>query len=174
MSTESGHSSSGEVTLDLAQIKPILVVIHGLLTVPTYEKLEAQTIFSGFKYLLAREFRRQQPALALLYDLDFSLVAVRRGSYIFEWKILVKLKDRVFPVISEPGSAVLIAAVLSLPGAINESIELWHNLMPPVQTQLQCDVPHSPPVIVIVEIRPPDDSDTFRKDGGRDFSFEKT
>lgn len=172
MTTKAEEPVSTETRGTTQEVKPVLIVVEGELIIPTHEPRDAQIAWQGFQYLLQREFLRQQPALALLYDLDISLVEVRRGSHILKWKMVVKLKNRISSVISTPGAALIITTALSLPGAINESIDLWKKLTLPVEQQLQNDLPHVPPTVLIIQIRPPADVDVFNKpEGGGTFTL---
>lgn len=166
MATQSGEPVSGAAQADSATLAPILAVIEAELHVPGDDWGDAVVAAGGVRYLLAREFRRQQPALALLYDLEFVPLGVRRGSVIFDWKILVRMKRRAASALAEPATAVVLASALALPGAINESITLWERLFPPVQQQLEADLPHAPPVLTVIVIRAPDDRDVFSGRGG--------
>ncbi|WP_418647857.1 hypothetical protein ACNQFN_02635 [Thauera butanivorans] len=166
MTTQSDEPVSGTVHSEALALEKILAVIEVSLHVPSEDFSDAQVAARGFQYLLAREFKRQQPALALLYDLEFVGTGLRRGSYIFDWKVLVKAKQRVASALADPATAVMLTAVLALPGAIENSIGLWERLFPPVQQHLMDDFPHAPPVVTIVVIRKPDGRDTFTRRGG--------
>lgn len=153
-------SQAAEATLDAQQLPGILAVIEGTLTIPSDDHDEAINTFLGFQYLMAREFRRQQPALALFYEFEFTLQEVGSGSIILYWRAELKLKERLHAVVKKLGGpGVVISLVLALPGAINETEKLIHDLAPPVQTELRYDLPHSPPTVEIKVVRAPDNKD---------------
>src|SRR5580704_8647201 len=88
----------------LTELPEILRVIEGTLDLETEEDRTAQAVLSGLKYYLFLEFARQQPALALLYDLDLKVTAMRRGSRHIDFKIFVRLKNRVVAALQQAGA----------------------------------------------------------------------
>ena len=164
MSTEGTGSQAAEAPRGV-QLPDILAVIDGTLTIPSDDKSEAITTFLGFEYLIAREFRRQQPALALFYEFDFKIQEVGSGSIIFYWRAELKLKEHIRAAVKKLGGpGVVISIVLALPGAINETEKLVRDLAPPVQTELRYDLPHSPPTLEIKVVRAPDQRDVSGPD----------
>jgi hypothetical protein len=159
MTTEP-EASNGPVQLGLAQELPqILAVIEGTLTVSTDDDNVGITVLRGFRYLLACEFARQQPALSLLYELDLQVLDVRRGSREYDWKILVKLKKRVIAEVKKAGAIAVITAALGIPSAIVSGFELWEHLFPPVQIRLNSDMPQVPTTILVKGARQADSRD---------------
>jgi hypothetical protein len=144
-----------------------LRVIEGVLAVDTDDWSTASVAAAGFRYLLTLEFSRQQPALALLYELDFQILKVERGSYRFLFKLWVKLKKRVATELKKADAVAIITAALAIPPAVTESIHIYERLFPPVQAQLQRDLPHCSLVIEVSDIRAPDGRDTPDPKGGR-------
>jgi len=156
------------VNVETADLREILWVIEGAVVVPTDDRAEASVAFWGFRYLLALEFARQFPALALLYDIDVQLLSVEQGSTRFNFKALIKLKNRVKAEIKKAGVIATISVVLALPGAIGDTIDLKEKLFPPTQTELQSNQPHCPPTIEIYDVRTADGRETPPQSG----SFE--
>jgi hypothetical protein len=154
-----------------AELPDILGVIEGTLVVNTNDRVIAGIAYTGFRYLLALEFARQQPALALLYDFDIKTMPAKRGSIRIPFKIWVKLKRHVAAEVKKAGVAAIIIGVLNLPGAINESEKLFHEFFPPIQSQLHHDLRSCSPVIEITDIRLPDDRDIFDKETPRSFDL---
>jgi|SRR5579859_2061981 hypothetical protein len=161
----------GEETPTGVGLSEILQVIEGVLVVETTDLATAYVAFRGAQYLLALEFARRQPALALLYDLDVELIRIERGSFRFVFKILVKAKKRVAAELKKAGVVATLSMALALPGAINEGDKIFHELFPPVQAQLQKDIPYSSPTFEIRVIRAPDDRDIFDRDTPRSFTL---
>jgi len=149
----------------------VLGVIEGTLDIDTHEDSAAFNVLAGLKYYLSLEFARQQPALALLYDLDFEVTKARSGSRHFDFKIWLRLKKRVRTAlvavqgeIRKAGAVACIAAALAIPPAINETIKLLESLREPAQQRLQQDVPHYSPSVTFTEIRVPDERDTVSRE----------
>lgn len=161
----------GEETPTGVELAEILQVIEGVLVVETTDLAAAYVAFHGAQYLLALEFARRQPALALLYDLDVQLMGIERGSFRFEFKVLVKAKRRIAAELKKAGVVATLTMALALPGAINEGDKLFHELFPPVQAQLQQDIPYVSPTFEIRDVRAPDDRDVFDRETPRSFSF---
>jgi len=165
MSTEL-ETGSGPAQYDAPLVFPdILAVIEGMLTVATDDDKVGRTALHGFQYLLSREFVRQQPALSMLYELDFVLLGVRSGSRIYDFKILVTLKQRVKSEIKKAGSVAVVSLVLGIPGAILSSFQVYDHLFPPIQNQLNSDMPQAPIIIQVREIRQADSRDVQPKTG---------
>lgn len=155
------------------ELPDILRVIEGTLDLDTEEDSTAHTVAAGLKYYLVLEFAKQQPALALLYDLDFQVMAVRRGSRHIDFKIWIRLKQRVQDALAAAGEEVrkagviaCLAAALALPGAINETAKWFEHMPEPVQQRLQQDVPYCSPSVTFIEIRVPDQRDIFKAEPG--------
>ena len=150
----------------LTELPDVLRVIEGTLNLDTQEDSTALSVLAGLKYYLSLEFARQQPALALLYDLDFQVTGVRPGSRHIDFKIWVRLKKRVRTAlvavgkeIKKAGVVACIATALAIPGAINETEKLLQRLPEPTQQRLQLDVPQCSPSLTFNEIRVPDERD---------------
>ena len=152
----------------LTELPDVLRVIEGTLNLDTQEDSTALSVLAGLKYYLSLEFARQQPALALLYDLDFQVTGVRPGSRHIDFKIWVRLKKRVRTAlvavgkeIKNAGVVACIATALPIPGAINETEKLLQRLPEPTQQRLHLDVPQCSPSLTFNEIRVPDERDVF-------------
>ena len=165
MEMEVGPLKAGQVE----EFPEIFAVVEGTLTVSTTDDFVGLKALRGFEYLLSREFARQQPALSLLYDLEFSVLGSRRGSRRYDFKIVVKLKTRLKSELRKAGAVGLVSLVLGLPGAVLSTFQLVDYLFPPVQTQLNSDMPNAPATIELREVRPPDSREMLPPDG--DFSL---
>lgn len=158
------ETGNGNAQLETLQEFPdILVVIEGTLNVATDDDAVGRTALSGFQYLLSCEFARQQPALSMLYEIEFVILGVRTGSRNYDFKILVKLKRRIGSEIKKAGAVAIISLVLSIPSAVLSSYQLYDQIFQPIQTQLNMDMPHSPITIQILEIRQADSRDILSK-----------
>jgi hypothetical protein len=150
-----------------AELPEILQVIEGTLVVDTNDLATASIALKGFQYLLALEFARQLPALALLYDLDIQVFEPERGSIRFPFKIWINLKRHVaaeLEKLKKAGMIATIAAVLSISTAIKDGVEVYHNLFPPIQNQLLQHLPSYKPIIEIADIRAADSRDIFDRE----------
>jgi hypothetical protein len=168
METESDADEDGTQlqnppeTEDGTQLKPIqnlpeiLAVIKGTLAVATDDDFVGLTTARGFEYLLAREFARQQPALSLLYDLEFEITGPSFGSRHYHFNIFVKLKKRVKAELRKAGAIAIIGLALSIPGATLTAIQLYDRLIPPVEIQLNSDMPYAPIKIELHAVHLPD------------------
>jgi hypothetical protein len=153
-----------------AELPDLLVVIEGTLFVDTNDDFLAQTAYRGFQYLLTREFMRQQPALSLLYDLDFSIIKIRTGSRYFDFKIIVKLKRRIRNTYKKASAAEIAGLIMGTPAAIVGGYELHDRMFPPVQQCLKEDLPQVEIRIEGIAFRAADGRDTPPK-GGRVFDL---
>ncbi len=153
-----------------ATLPTVLQTIDGTLTVPTEDDELAIIAYDGFRYLTALGFVRGQPALALLYDLDIVHLGTRPGSRLIEFRIYVRLKERVRTEIDHTGAVELIASALALPAAIEVSAEQWGQLFPQVQQQMQNELPQCPPSIRAILHPAPEKPNPFHG-GGHSFSL---
>ncbi len=154
-----------------AELPEILRIVAGELVVETDDPATARIAFAGFRYRLALEFARQQPALALLYEIEIEAGAMERGSIHIPFRIWIRLKRHVAAELKKAGAVAVIAAALALPGAIKDVREIYHDLFTTTQTQLQHDLPACKPVIAITEIRLADASDSFDKRSAQEFDL---
>lgn len=166
MSTDSEQTAPQVEIVDAQEFPDVLGVIEGTLDVDTDDDQVGQNIWIGFTYLLRAEFLRQQPSLALLYEMEIQLLAVRPGSRKYDFKIWVRLKR----AIKKWGGAAGLSAALAIAPAADATIHVWEHFFPPVQTQLHACEPSKPVVIVIKDIRQPDGRDIFSKDQ-KEFNF---
>ena len=125
------------------------------LSVATEDDATGQMVLNGFQYLLALEFARQQPALSLLYELNFKVTATYAGSQNFDIEILVKLRKRVTAEISKAGAVGILFHTLAIPIAIHDSIVLWERLFPPVKVELNAKCSEAPAEFRDLLIRAP-------------------
>lgn len=164
-----------EITVDLTKVLPdILYVVEASVIVPTEDLDEAFMVFSGVRYFFSVEFARHRPALALLYDLKLHIVDIERGSARYRVKILPKLRKRVKHGLQriDRGEAIgLIAAILALPGAINETTTLFERIGKAAASHSERYYPSCTPTVEIEGIRPPDNRDIFPK-GATDLTIE--
>lgn len=170
METESHLDNDGTQLEPLEDLPEILAVVEGRLSVATDDDFVGLTAARGFEYLLSREFARQQPALSLLYDLEFVLTGPRLGSRHYDFKILFKLKKRVKGAVRKAGAITMITLALSIPSATLSTFQLIDYLFPPVQIQLNSDMPNAPVTIELREVSRPDSTNVFPKGGGH-FEF---
>ena len=170
METEFDQDDGGMQVEPLEDLPEILAVVEGTLAVATVDDFVGLTAARGFEYLLSREFARQQPALALLYDLEFALTGPELGSRRYGFKILFKLKKRVKAEVRKAGAVAIITLALGIPSATLSTFQLIDYLFPPVQTQLNSALPDAPVTIELREVRQPDSRDVFPKGGGH-FEF---
>jgi hypothetical protein len=137
------------------KLPKIFGVVEGNLVVSTDDEFVGHTALLGLKYLLALEFARQQPALSLLYDLEFAADGPYSGSQRYEFKVLVRLKKRLRSEMRKAGPIGVIALVLGLPGCVHETLEVIDRLFPSVQTGLSAGMPSVNIRIEIQETRVP-------------------
>ncbi|MDX9837381.1 MAG: hypothetical protein RBT39_07450 [Azoarcus sp.] len=153
-----------------ATLPSVLQTIDGTLTMPTDDDEFAIIAFGGFRYLIALGFMRCQPALALLYDLDIVHLGTRDGSRLTDFRIYVRLKERVRAGIDHTAAVKMIASALALPAAIAASAEQWSLLFPQVQQQMQNELPQCPPSIRFILHPAPEKPNPFHG-GGHSFSL---
>lgn len=149
----------------LEQLPELLLTIDGTLVVPTDDDTLANVAFDGMRYRTALEFSRRQPTLALLYELDFERLGTRCGSRLIDFRVFVRLRDRVRAELDKAGAIAVLGVVLALPGALNDGVTLWAQLFPAVEAQLQHDLPQAPPRIDFVIHPPPEKPAPFRGHG---------
>ena len=157
--------SDAVVSAPLEELPDILAIMEGSLVIETDDDNTAGTAIQGLRYLLAIEFARQQPALALLYDLDLQVLGIRRGSREVDFKIWARIKRRVRAAVRKAGAVAVLSVVLGIPAVIVSTAAVWHGLFPPVQEQLCRGMP-STQITINVTVRPPDDRDVPPKQGG--------
>ena len=157
--------SDAVVSAPLEELPDILAVMEGSLVIETDDDGAVRTAIQGLRYLLAIEFARQQPALALLYDLDLQELGIRRGSREVDFKIWARIKRRVRAAVRKAGAVAVLSVVLGIPAVIVSTAAVWHGLFPPVQEQLCRGMP-STQININVTVRPPDDRDVPPKQGG--------
>lgn len=145
-----------------------LAVLEVELEVPTDDTNRASMSMHGFYYFIERELERVQPAVALLYDLQFHPMSVTQGSFHFEIKIEIKLKEQWKDIKKKvKGLVVLstITAALALPGNIEKAAKDINIVLDKVQILLRNDQPQCPPTIHVKDIREPSKRDIFNKKG---------
>lgn len=155
---------------EITELPAKLFVVEGTLSVGTNDDSLALTAFRGLEYLVAREFMRQQPGLSLLYDLEFFVIKVRRGSKNFDFKIVAKLKRRIKNIYKKVTTAEIATVIMGTPAAIVGAYELHEKLFPPVEHCLRADLPHVQIEITNIVIRAPDGREKFLKEA-KDFHF---
>jgi len=157
MSNESATSDESDNVVSVHEFPDILATISGTLEVGTDDDDVGNTVFSGFGYLLSCEFARQQPALALLYQLELVQVGPpRHGCRTYDFEITLKIRGRVKDAVKKAGVAVAITAItiaLGIPASIWAGIQIYDRLIPPVQVLINKDMPHAPSIITINGIR---------------------
>ncbi|HYA28673.1 MAG TPA: hypothetical protein VEI95_07615 [Acidobacteriota bacterium] len=168
MSTQSG--GQGTTVGTVTDFPDILCVIEGTLVVPTEDATTGSMAWHGLKYLLPLEFARQHPALALLYELDIQFLQQRTGSRLFDFKALVKLKNRVKAEIRKAGLVATLGVILAIPPTIDATIHTLEHIVKATEVRLQVDLPQSPPTIELKDIRIADNRDVFKPDGEFDLS----
>lgn len=150
----------------LTELPAVLRIIEGTLDLDTQEDSTAYVVAAGLKYYLSLEFARQQPALALLYDLEFHVTSMRPGSRHVTFKIWVRLKERVRIALDaierdfkKSGVIACMGLALQIPGAINETGKLFDNLRAPTEQRLQQEVPQYSPSLTFTGNRVPNADD---------------
>jgi hypothetical protein len=166
------RKSKGTADVIIAEPTPTeipakLFVITATLSVGTVDEGLAGTAFCGLKYLLAREFMRQQPGLALFYDLEFSILHVRHGSWHFDFKVVAKLKRHIKNVYKKASAVEIAGVILGTPAAIVSGYELYEKLIPPVQQCMRSDLPQVQINIINIEFRPPDEREKLPRGQGK-------
>jgi hypothetical protein len=149
-----------------AELPEILQVIEGTLVVDTNDLATAEVALKGFQYLLALEFARQQPALALLYNLDIQVMEPEYGTIHFPFKIRINLKERVaaeFKKLKKIEVIAIFSAMLMIPTAIKDSEEIYRNFFKSTETRLLQDLPSCSPRIENMVIRVADSTDIIKK-----------
>jgi hypothetical protein len=144
---------------EFQDLPQITVVIEGTLTIAADDSSLAGVAFRGMAYLLAREFMRQQPGLALLYDLDVVLLKARRGSWHFDFKIIVRLKQRIRKAYKKATAAEIATVIMAAPATLLASHDIYLRLFPPVEQCLKSDLPQISISIGNLTIRQPDGRD---------------
>lgn len=159
-----------DTTQVLTALPEVLHTIEGTVAVPTEDDALATVALDGLRYLSAVGFARAQPALALLYELQIVHIETRPGSRLIDFKIYVRLRERVRGEIDRAGAVALIGVVLALPGAISASTTLWSQIFPRVEQQMQNDLPQCPPTITFIVHPAPEKPHPFHG-GGRSFNL---
>ena len=149
---------------ELVELPVMLVVVEGTLTVGTDDDMLAMTLVRGMGYLLAREFMRQQPGLALLYDLEVVLLGTRRGSLNFDFKVVARLKKRIRSAYKNATAAQIAGVIMASPAAALAAHDVYLRLFPPVEQCLRSDMPQIEIHLHQITVRPPDARDSAPKE----------
>jgi len=152
-----------------SELPDTLAVIELELVVPTDDPYIAAMSRAGFSYFFMRELAREQPAVALLYDVEFHPLPPTRGCFHFEIKIKIKLKKQWKDIKQKGMTLALLAAItaaLAFPGHIEKAAEAINKVLDHVQILLRNDQLQYPPTLIVKDIREPSSKDIFPKGGG--------
>ena len=171
-------------------LKSILGVIEVNVWIDTNDRSKARLIVDGFRYLMQVEFQRQQPLLALFYELEFANPSLKPGgSFYYKDKIIFKLKaegeqlknqlDQVRKELKESKEATgkqVRAAVLGviiglspILKPITEALIEYTSHPPHSQVENQLNRDNAPTIIKVeLEHREVNNTDIFPKGGSWD------
>ena len=156
MATRKPHGTVATETATPRELPEQLFVIEATLSVGSDDDTLAMMAMRGFEYLLAREFTRQHPALSLLYDLEFVLLEVRRGSRHFDFKVVARLKRRIKNAYKKATAMEIAGLIMAAPATLVSGFEVYDRLIPPVEQCLRSDLPQVRIDITQVVIRAAD------------------
>jgi hypothetical protein len=101
----------------------VLKIIEGVVVVDTDDRGLAAVAYNGFVYRLSLEFARQQPGLALLYDIEIELIGIESGSIRHLFRAVFRLKQRVAAEVKKAGTVATLGVILRyLPALLKASI----------------------------------------------------
>ncbi len=145
--------------------------VQASLHIDVHDPQEARIVWGGFKYFAGAELLRKYPSMAAAYDLEFEILRVTSGSFLYHVAIVLRLKAAVMEIkkeLGKSGKLALVASAFNAPHDFNEfghAIQAWlegtqsvlqeHHAM--AAPTLQFDDPNRPAVFSSESITREDD-----------------
>jgi hypothetical protein len=140
----------GEKGVLVPDTLPDTARVRASLHIDVHDPQEARIVWGGFKYFAGAELLRKYPSIAAAYDLEFEILRVTAGSFLYHVEIVLRLKVAVKEIKKElrkSGKLALVATAFHAPHDLNEFGHALQEWLEGTQSVLQEHHPIAAPTL---------------------------